>query len=269
MKKLTSLVASLAMLVLTAACDDPTAAQAPAGASPVAATAPKPQVAPMPAAASFKVWPPPLTEKQLGELKLASDLLAKNYIFVLDRSSSMWSSACETGGSSKITIAEKAMLDFEPLIPQDANIGLVEFIGSRIYLVLPLGTGAEHRKAFRARVATGKTSGGTPLGPAVLAGYAELTRQAQRQLGYGTYDLVVVTDGEADSISELNDAVSRVRRESPTRIQTIGFCISDKHSLNQPGRTVFKQAGRYETLKQGLEEVFAEAATFSTPAFRK
>ncbi len=88
-----------------------------------------------------------------------------------------------------------------------------------------------------------------------------------RQLGYGRYVLVVVTDGQASPGQEPAAQVNWMLASTPVELHTIGFCIGTDHSLNMPGRTVYKAADNPVALRQGLAEVLAEAETFDPAAF--
>lgn len=52
-------------------------------------------------------------------------------------------------------------------------------------------------------------------------------------------------------------------------LHTIGFCIGEKHSLNQPGRTLYRAADNPEQLRAGLADVLAEAPSFADQKFGK
>ena len=87
--------------------------------------------------------------------------------------------------------------------------------------------------------------------------------------GGGTRHLVVVTDGHADQGEDPTPIVNRMLKESPVVLQTIGFCIGSKHSLNQAGRTIYRAADNVEDLRQGLADVLAEAPKFTVTEFKK
>jgi hypothetical protein len=97
--------------------------------------------------------------------------------------------------------------------------------------------------------------------------FDSLTRQARAQLGYGEYHLVIVTDGYADPDEKPRTIVDKMLAETPIIIHTIGFCISDKHSLNQPGRILYQSATDVQSLQQGLDDVLAESPDFTAQQF--
>jgi Ca-activated chloride channel homolog len=207
-----------------------------------------------------KAWPPATQ----GEVQLAKNLLAANYYVVLDGSGSMQDRQC-SGNQTKLETAKDALKEFAANVPADANLGLLLFTNSKIYNLVPLGTG--NRQQFNETVQSASASGGTPLRDAISAGYAQLEKQAVRQLGYGRYVLVVVTDGQANSGQEPAAKVNWMLANTPVELHTIGFCIGTNHSLNMPGRTVYKAADNPVALRQGLAQVLAEAETFDVSTF--
>ena len=109
--------------------------------------------------------------------------------------------------------------------------------------------------------------GGTPLDRAIDFGHQKLIEQGQKQSGYGEYHLVVVTDGVASEGHNPERAVESMLQQAPVALHTIGFCIAETHSLNQPGYTVYRSANDPVSLKQGLEAVLAESPEFDISSF--
>ena len=142
----------------------------------------------------------------------------------------------------------------------DANLGLIVFDQQGFSVRLQLGQG--DRQKFIQQVQAVVPGSGTPLTQAVQTAYEILTTQAGRQLGYGEYHMVIVTDGVANQPEKLTGTINAVLARSPIIISTIGFCISDTHALNQPGRTIYKAANNPEALRQGLQDVLAESESF-------
>jgi hypothetical protein len=194
---------------------------------------------------------------------VASDLTRSNYYVVFDASGSMTDSRC-AGDRSKLEVAKQALLRFASRLPANANLGLHVFDAQGIRQVLPLGP--LDREALEHNVRSIRAGGGTPLAESALEAYAVLTAQGRKQLGYGEYHLVIVTDGEATG-EDPRAAVNRIVGESPVIVNTIGFCISDTHSLNQAGRVVYKAADNPAALEQTLADVLAEAPSFDVTRF--
>jgi len=195
---------------------------------------------------------------------LAEDLLAVNYYVILDGSGSMKGNEC-AGSQSKARAAKDALADFVQAMPSDVNVGLLAFDGQGISERLPLGV--RDVEAFRRSVAGVGAELDTPLQSALTEGYRALTKQARSQLGYGEYNLVIVTDGEASRGEDPTPIVRQILRESPVLIHTIGFCIDERHVLNQAGRTIYRGADNPEELRAGLGAVLAEAPSFDVSEF--
>ncbi len=210
--------------------------------------------------AADNTWPT-LEDTQVD---LSDDLSRKNYYLVFDGSGSMEDSRCSSG-KQKIRVAKTAVIEFLAKIPRDANIGMLAFDNSGAYERVVLGQNSSAR-AVNA-VQNVRTGGGTPLDSAIRLGYRALTEQAKRQLGYGEYHLVVITDGEASSGQDPSSIVDKIASSSPIVLHTIGFCISGDHSLNQAGITLYKSANNPAELARGLDSVLAEASDFSVDAF--
>jgi hypothetical protein len=206
-------------------------------------------------------WPIPA-----GDSAVAKDLLAKNYYVVLDESGSMKDSNC-SGGASKEVAAKAALAAFLDKLPKGANLGFLSFDASGITERVPLGRG--QKQAFLAALAACNAGGGTPLRSAIELGLEKLAAQAGRQLGYGDYDLVVVTDGLASEGEDPSAVVGFIAEHTPVILHTIGFCISGDHPLKRPGVVYYREANDPKELAQGLDEVLAEEKEFPVSQFQK
>ncbi len=195
---------------------------------------------------------------------LSKNLLAANYYIILDASGSMDGDQCAEG-TTKMAVAKKAITQFAAQIPTDANLALYSFDGTGESERVNLATG--NRKPFFEQIKMIETGGGTPLATAISHGYQQLEGQAVKQLGYGEYHLVVVTDGIASNGEEPNQILNTVLQQSPVVIHSIGFCLDDSHSLNQPGLTAYTAASNADELQQGLQAVLAESTDFVTDSF--
>ncbi|MDC0662922.1 vWA domain-containing protein [Marinobacter sp. SS21] len=202
-------------------------------------------------------WPP----NKAGEI--SANLMAKNYYLVFDGSGSMGLRDC--GGQDKLVVAKSAVLQFIDRLHADANIGLFVFDrqGARQRVSLTTGNRAQLQNAVQNVIA----GGDTPLSKSIEHGFIALTNQAEKQLGYGEYHLVIITDGEASSGFQPTLKVAKILESSPVNIHTIGFCIDENHSLNQPGLTFYRAADDQEALTAGLNEVLAEAPDFAVLEF--
>lgn len=197
-------------------------------------------------------------------LNVASNLTAANYYLVIDGSGSMADSRC-SNGRPKIDVAKESLIAFIKQIPEDANVGIYAFDNAGARERLALGN---HSVAKQIGVINSiRANGGTPLSHGVVTGHAQLTAMGKRQLGYGEYHLVVVTDGEASTGYSPSEAVDQLLIRTPINLHTIGFCIDGGHSLNRPGYVLYKAADDPESLNEGLASVLAEAPVFDLSSF--
>ncbi len=229
---------------------------------------PQPKASPPP----VKKAPPPASIKRSGKWpyfkdeaqeELAEHPLAKNYFLIFDGSGSMSETGC-SDGEPKINVAKKAVAEWSKTVPPDANLGLYAFHASG-KAVLPMAAGG--RENFIKTIHALRAGGRTPLAAAILHAYNECTRQGKSQLGYGEYTIVVVTDGITNNPNLLSRRIKAILNNSPIDIFSIGFCIGEKHSLNQPGRTTYTAANNPAELKKGLKEVLAESESFDESEF--
>jgi len=193
--------------------------------------------------------------------------LRRNFYFVFDGSGSMkepphtQNSDDDQSPTSKIEGAKWAVHEFLKKVPGDVNLGLYVFdrYGNREVLAL----GANNREQFLADVDKISASGGTPLGAAIAKGTAALSRQYDRQLGYGEYRLIVITDGEATD--RLSDGVTAAEAKR-IPIYTIGFDIGQQHALRRHS-IAYRSASSAKEVEQGLEEAAAELDVFDQSSF--
>ena len=254
-KLVTLTVAAVAAALLTA-CEP--APNAPPQVAPAPATAPTPENR---APAKWPYLGGEATPS--GVAFTPSTLMATNYYVVFDASGSMNDRQC-SGAEAKIQVAKRAFSEFVDRLPADSNAGLTIFAGD-IEEFVPLGP--LNRDRLKTAVAQLNAGGRTPLVTSISRAYRALTVQGTRQLGYGDYHLVVVTDGESTDGNPI-DIVNRMVGESPVIVHTIGFCIGENHSLNQPGRVLYRNANSPAELAEGLSSVLAEAPSFDVTAFK-
>jgi Ca-activated chloride channel family protein len=207
-------------------------------------------------------WPDMSTSTEA----ISDHLTAKNYYIVFDGSGSMMKVEC-SNGQSKYQVAIGALKSFYNKIPADANTGL--FIFDREGISERLSLGSHTSNEFSKAISNPVIGGGTPLSASVKVGYEALEKQARKQLGYGEYHLVIVTDGEASEGYEPTKWVGYLLDQSPVVVHTIGFCIDTNHTLNRPGETLYSAASNPEALSVGLESVLAEAPSYQTMSFEE
>ena len=178
----------------------------------------------------------------------------RNYIFIFDGSGSM-SNEC-SGTEKKIDMAKKAVARFLDNVPDDVNLGLWVFSdnyhdkGGNAVEVVPLGS--NNRKAFLDGInsVVAKESG-TPLAQGIVDVTQRLVPQYKKQLGDGEYNIVIVTDGQANYIPK----AAKFAIEHGWILYTIGFCIEGQdHPLRQWSYS-FADADDEESLTKAMTDI--------------
>jgi Ca-activated chloride channel family protein len=193
--------------------------------------------------------------------------LTRNFYVIFDGSGSMaeaLNKQCQGDKrfGSRLEGAKWAVEQFIPLVPSDVNLGLWIFDANGNNERLPLGP--ESRAQFLTAIQKTRAGGRTPLTESIEQGVNRLVQQRDRQLGYGEFRLVVVTDGEATG-RPLPRAVAYAR-ERRIPIYTIGLCIGAQHELRKYSVS-YRAADSMEALKRGLEETLAETSVFDPQTF--
>ncbi len=233
---------------------------------PVATPLPPPPRPTFPTSMAGRMLPSwPKVQDGNQSTPLADSLTSKNFVLIFDGSGSMAKQGC-SGDRSKNDVARDAVIEWAASVPEDANLGLVVFDRNGFSIRLPLGLG--NRPQFKTEVQKVVPDKSTPLAAALEIAQSMLTDQARKQLGYGDYTVVIVTDGAADDIPALENSVNMVLATSPVMIHTIGFCIAADHSLNRAGRTTYRAANNPAELRLGLKEVLAESESFDIGGFK-
>jgi len=203
-------------------------------------------------------WPGDMSTVQTS----ADNLLGRNFLIMLDVSGSMGESACNAR-EEKMVVAKTAIEMFIKQVPADDNIGLAVFSNDAFLIqpLIPAGTG---RDELLKKLANLNPSNGTAIASAIKLGYTELTRQGKDQGGYGEYYLVMVSDGANTYGPEPGSDIQFVLENSPIVLYTIGFCMGQNHVLNQPGKTLYREAERPEELTFALQAVLVESAEYDS-----
>lgn len=208
-----------------------------------------------------------------GEIQLDENMpgakvsTARNIYFVFDGSGSMEEAfVSDRSFPSKLDGAKWAVREFMKNVPPDVNLGLYVFDARGQREVIRLGPG--NKEAFQGEVASITANHGTPLGEAIMFGTDRLVEQYKKQLGYGDYRLVVVTDGMANGAVSVQHACAyATERKIPA--YTISLDIDKaSHPLSFWSKS-FMEAKSAQDLKRGLEESMAELPAFDPAEFKE
>ena len=195
-------------------------------------------------AVSAALWAAPLGQAQVQ--------VTDNVVVVVDASGSM---GAPMGGSTRMSVAKDALKQVLDQIPDTTHVGILVF--PRGNWVYPLGPRKESMLA--GAIDSIQSGGGTPLGEYMKRGADVLLNARRKQFGYGTYRLLVVTDGEASDRGKVEAFTPDIISRGIT-IDCIGVEMASRHTLATKVHS-YRNANDPESLKQAISEVFAEVAS--------
>lgn len=180
-----------------------------------------------------------------------------NVIIVLDASGSMNERMKGNMGKQRINriqAAKTAIKEVMKTIPQTTQVGLLVFGGSHNGWIYPLGP-RDDQKLFSSldKVNAG---GGTPLGKYMKMGADQLLNTRKKQYGYGSYRLLIVTDGEATDANQVEEYTPDIISRGIIT-DVIGVDMKRAHTLATKVHS-YRSANDPSSLKKAIQEVFAE-----------
>jgi hypothetical protein len=187
----------------------------------------------------------------------ADDTFHNNVVIVLDASGSMKSRLTGTT-MDRMTGAKAAIKAVLGQVPQSTHIGLLVFSAKGIKdpWVFPLGP--RNDSDLIRRLDGIEAFGNTPLGVYMKQGADRLLAERARQFGYGTFRLLVVTDGEADDRPIVERHTPELQARGIT-LDVIGVGMSQDHTLAKKVHS-YRRANDPAALNRAVSEVFAEVS---------
>jgi uncharacterized protein YegL len=181
-----------------------------------------------------------------------------NIVIILDASGSMNEQFNSNPTRTKIEAAKEAIRQVLAKIPDGTNIGLLVFSGSNIQndWVYPLGP--KNEAALINAINLPIPGGGTPLGAYIKIGADRLLEQREKQYNYGSYRLLIVTDGEA-SDRENVEAYTPEVMEREIRVDVIGVDMQQEHMLATVVDS-YRRADNPGELVKAVSEILAETS---------
>lgn len=192
-----------------------------------------------------------------SDLIQSRNLLETNWVLIFDDSGSMNESQC-SNNDAKINVAKQAAVTFVGEIPSADNVAVYLLNGTPVSGTFKFDT----RQAALNQIVNSYGDGGTPLGFALREGRELLAQQAARQLGYGTYNLVVLTDGAASDADTMVTETIALFENTPIELHVIGFCLPNQHALNIEGLVRYYNASTPELLDEAFGSILAESGAF-------
>lgn len=181
-----------------------------------------------------------------------------NVVIVLDASGSM-EQKMRGSGVQKMEAAKAALKSVLRNVPETTHIGLLVFSAENLRndWVYPLGPRDEERLLEAIDLPIPES--GTPLGKYIKMGADRLLEARAQQYGYGTYRLLIVTDGDASD----PELVDRYTPEVPARgiiVDVIGVDMKTDHTLASMAHS-YRRANDPDSLERAIREVFAELSS--------
>lgn len=176
-------------------------------------------------------------------------------VVILDASGSM-SSMMGNTKMQKMAAAKAALKEVLTKIPESTCIGLLVFSGKNVpdRWLYPLGP--RDNAALTAAIDRPGPGGSTPLGEYIKIGADRLLEERAKQFGYGSYRLLIVTDGEATD-GALMDTYTPLVLARGITMDVIGVDMKQDHTLATKANS-YRSAGDPASLKKALTEILAE-----------
>lgn len=171
-------------------------------------------------------------------------------VIVLDDSGSM---------SAEMADAKQAVLAAAQQLPEDGRLAVLALNSGMV--LRPMSV-PDAQSALGEALAQVSADGSTPLGARTLEATRILSAEAAMQRGFGTYRLVITTDGQASDEDALRDAIVEILSSTPIEVATIGLGIGEGHLLNMPGQVRYVSIASVDELAAALSDATAEQTSF-------
>jgi uncharacterized protein (TIGR03382 family) len=177
-------------------------------------------------------------------------------VIVFDASGSMCGGMASSGVlEQKLVLAKRALKRVAQHIPPTTAVGLLVFNqDSAEQWTYPLGP-RDDAQLHRAIEAI-RCEGGTPLGNYMKIGADRLLEEREQRFGYGSYRLLVVTDGEATDTARMERYTPEIKSRGLT-LDVIGVAMEQDHTLQRYAHS-YRRADDPAALERAIREVLAE-----------
>ena len=175
-------------------------------------------------------------------------------VIVLDDSGSM-REVMQRDRRSRIDAAKSSLIKVIEQITPGTNVGLLLLNGARANNHWFIPVGPVNQKQAIERIGSLQANGGTPLGEALRIASDELLSIRSKKI-YGTYRLIVVTDGEASDQVLLDQYLPDILSRG-ILIDAIGVDMRGNHSLATRVHS-YRRADDQASLSSAIQEIMAE-----------
>jgi uncharacterized protein YegL len=178
-----------------------------------------------------------------------------NIVVILDASGSM-REGLRGSKLTKMAAAKQALLQVMQKVPKGTQVGLLVFSAANLKNDWAYPLGPLDRAQLEAAIKLPQPHGDTPLGAYLKKGADSLLQQRERQHGYGTFRLLVVTDGEAQDMHLVNAHLPDILSRGIT-VDVIGVDMKADHALATRVHS-YRRANDPEALTRAVAAAFAE-----------
>ena len=186
-----------------------------------------------------------------SDVEAAPDPNRQITAIVLDDSGSM---------SSEMEVAKQAVVGaLDTMQPTDR----VAVVALNKGVVLDFMTVEEARLALPEKIRPVRSDGSTPLTQAIQTAHNMLAAEGARARAFGTYRIIVTTDGAADEPGDLRSEIEEIARVTPIQVATIGIGVEGGHVLRRPAIASFVDISNASALGEALTKAIAESQDFS------
>ena len=176
-------------------------------------------------------------------------------VIVLDASGSMKQRMRNTR-IQKMDAAKSALKAVLKTVPPTTHIGLLVFSSKNVKNDWAYPLGPWNESEMLAAIDLPIPNRGTPLGEYIKIGADALLEARKAQYGYGTYRLLIVTDGNANDPKLVDRYTPEVLARGITT-DVIGVDMDQDHTLATMAHS-YRRANDPESLEKAVAEVFAE-----------
>lgn len=179
-----------------------------------------------------------------------------NVVVVVDASGSM--ARAMTGTNiDKMSIARDALKTVLNKVNDNTKIGIIAFGRVNREWVYPIDK--KDTGKLNSAIDGIQASGGTPLGEYIKKGADALLQQREKQHGYGSYRLLIVTDGEASDSRKVEKYVPDVISRGII-VDVIGVDMANDHELAKVAHS-YRRGNNPAELTKAIQATFAEVST--------
>lgn len=183
-----------------------------------------------------------------------------NVVVVLDASGSMKQKMRGTR-INKMDAAKTALKAVLQNVTSNTHIGLLVFSSKNLKDDWAYALGPLDKSRLSTAIESPIPNRGTPLGEYIKIGADRLLKARAEQYGYGSYRLLIVTDGDANDPNLVDKYTPQVLARGIT-MDVIGVDMEGDHTLATMAHS-YRRANDPESLEQAIREVFAELSSDS------